>query len=257
MPSITRDGVRIHYELAGAGPPALLIHAFSGSHGSWVGYGFVERLQGHHQLILPDLRGHGLSDGPALPEAYRPEELAEDMVALLDALGVERVHCLGYSMGGLVALSLATRHPARLRTLALGSCSPYPPAPGHHRHELLALYERAAIEGPDALVEGIRAWAGGSISPAYEARLRAANIAAGAACLRWLAANPPDYSAALPGITLPCLIYCGDADANAADARRAAATMPQGRSITLPGMGHVQGAGASAEIAPHLLEHWR
>lgn len=255
MASVINDDVRIHYEVAGAGPPVLLIHAFSGSHKSWEGYGFVERLQAHHQLIMPDLRGHGASDAPERPEAYSIELIAADLVAVLDDLGLEEVHALGYSMGGLAGFALARDHPGRLRSLAVGGASPYPPQGGAARSVLLEFYERAAREGVESLVESIRQWAGG-ISPAYEARLRAANVRAGAACLRRMQERPPDFSTALPSLKLPCLLYTGEADDLLDAARRAAEALPQGRFVALPGMNPVQAAGASEELAPLLRAFW-
>lgn len=255
MPSIVRQGIRTSYELRGAGPPVLLIHAFSGNHSSWVGYGFVERLAAHHQLILPDVRGHGASDGPPDPDAYPLPELAADLIAVLDDLGLARVHAMGYSMGGLIGFTLAERHPERLRSLVAGGASPYPPDGPRLRGFLLELYERAAAEGVETLVEGIRAWAG-AISPAYEARLRAANVRAGAAFLRRIHEHPADFSAALPALDLPCLLYAGGRDDNFADAERAAAALPRARFVPLPDMNHVQAAGASAELAPQLLAFW-
>jgi pimeloyl-ACP methyl ester carboxylesterase len=255
MRSLLRRGVRTHYETIGAGPPVLLIHAFSGNHTSWIGYGFVERLQAHHQLILPDIRGHGASDGPSEPEAYRLADIADDLVAVLDNLGLEQVHAMGYSMGGVIGFALAQRHPQRLRSLVVGGASPYPPDGTRVRGFLLQLYERAVAEGVDTLVEGIRQWAG-TISPAYEARLRGANLRAGAASLRWIHDNPPDFTALLPTWNHPCLVYCGAADDVFAEAQRAAEALPRACFVTLPGMNHVQAAGASAELVPHLLAFW-
>lgn len=255
MRSLLRQGVRTHYETIGAGPPVLLIHAFSGNHTSWIGYGFVERLQAHHQLILPDIRGHGASDGPSEPEAYRLADIADDLVALLDDLGLERVHVMGYSMGALIGFTLAQRHPQRLRSLVVGGASPYPPDGPRVRDFLLELYERASTEGVETLVESIRQWAG-TISPAYEARLRGANVRAGAACLRWIHDNPPDFTANLPALHHPCLVYCGAVDDVFAEAQRAAKALPQARFVALPGLNHVQAAGASEALAPHLLAFW-
>lgn len=255
MPFAVNQGVRTHYVVEGSGPPVLLIHGFSGNHTSWVGYGFVAALRERFQLILPDVRGHGASDGPAEPEAYKLETRVADMVAILDDLGVERVHCLGYSMGGMMGYRLAQQHPHRLRSLAAGGASPFAGERLAEPGFLLTLYERAAVEGLDVLVEGIRAWAG-AITPAYEARLRSANVAAGAALLRWGYMHPPDFTEALPTLRLPVLLYCGDQDEPFADMQRAASLLPDSRFVALPGMNHVQAAGASAELAPVLTAFW-
>jgi pimeloyl-ACP methyl ester carboxylesterase len=134
--------------------------------------------------------------------------------------------------------------------------SPYATSRGDTRRFLLQLYEQAAREGVEALIAGMRAWAGGTITPEYEARLWAANVAGGAALLRWSNDTPADFSAALPAMTLPCLLYCGEGDEERAGMQRAAGELPNARWIALPGMNHVQAAGASAELAPELSAFW-
>jgi pimeloyl-ACP methyl ester carboxylesterase len=255
MPFVTNQGVRTHYGVEGNGPPVMLIHGFSGNHTSWIGYGFVAALRERFQLILPDMRAHGRSDGPADPAAYSLATFAADLIAVLDDLGIDRAHVLGYSMGGQIGYALAQHYPQRLRSLTVGGMSPYRTSRGDTRRFLLQLYEQAAQEGVETLIEGIRTWAGG-ITPEYEARLRAANIAAGAALLRWSIDNPADFSAALLAMTLPCLLYCGTADEELAGMQRAAGELPNARWIALPGMNHVQAAGASAELVPELSAFW-
>lgn len=255
MPFVTNQGVRTHYVVEGAGPPVLLIHGFSGNHTSWSGYGFVAPLRERFQLIMPDVRAHGQSDGPADPAAYSLDLLATDMVAILDDLGVERAHVLGYSMGGQIGYQLVHHHAARLRSLAVGGMSPDDPEPRDEPSFLLQLYERAAHEGTEVLVEGIRSWAG-AITPAYEARLRAANVSGGAAMLRWRHEHLEDFTAALPGMTLPCLLYCGEDDEEYEGMRRASTVLSNARFIGLPGMNHVQVSGASAQLVPELVAFW-
>jgi 3-oxoadipate enol-lactonase/4-carboxymuconolactone decarboxylase len=73
-------------------------------------------------LLVPDLRGHGETDAPW--DGYSLESLADDLLALLDQEGIERVHLLGYSWGGFVALAFAQRHPGRLHKLSLICTAP-------------------------------------------------------------------------------------------------------------------------------------
>ena len=255
MPFVTNQGVRTHYVVEGSGPPVLLIHGFSGNHTSWSGYDYVAPLRERFQLIMPDVRAHGQSDGPDDPAAYRMDLLAADMIAILDDLGIARAHVLGYSMGGGIGYALARDWPQRLRSLVVGGASPYDTEPRGEPSFLLELYERAAHEGTEVLVEGIRSWAG-AITPAYEARLRAANVSGGAALQRWGHEHRMDFTAALPGMTMPCLLYCGEDDDDYTDMQRAAAELPHARFIGLPGMNHVQVSGASAQLVPELVAFW-
>ena len=68
MPKIDRDGVNIHYEVHGSGPPLLLTHGYSSTSAMWQGQ--IEALSKHHKLVLWDMRGHGQSDYPEDPGAY-------------------------------------------------------------------------------------------------------------------------------------------------------------------------------------------
>lgn len=114
------DGVRMHYLVRGAGPPVLLVHGFSVSAGiNWVAPGIFDSLAARYTVIAPDLRGHGSSDKPREPAAYGAK-FVEDLVRLLDHLGVERAHVVGYSMGGAITLRLLASHPDRVASAVIG-----------------------------------------------------------------------------------------------------------------------------------------
>ena len=115
MPTVTVNGVTLHYEERGAGEPLLLVMGFGGDHLAW---GFqVLAFAEHYRVIAFDNRGVGQSDVPDVP--YTTRMMAEDAAGLLDALGVDRAHVLGVSMGGMIAQELALAHPRRVRTLQL------------------------------------------------------------------------------------------------------------------------------------------
>ena len=64
MPFATNNGLRIHYQIEGSGPPLVLQHGFTGSINGWRRYGYVEALAGDYRVVLVDARGHGQSDKP-------------------------------------------------------------------------------------------------------------------------------------------------------------------------------------------------
>ncbi|MFF2370227.1 alpha/beta hydrolase [Agromyces sp. NPDC058110] len=97
-----------------AGTPVLAVHGITASHRSWDV--FAEGLPGR-RVIAPDLRGRGRSN--ALPAPYTLVQHADDLVAVLDALGVDRAHVVGHSMGAFVSVRLAERHPDRVAGLSL------------------------------------------------------------------------------------------------------------------------------------------
>jgi 3-oxoadipate enol-lactonase len=114
------SGVRIAFEADGAGAPLLLIHGLG--YGRW-GWGpILAPLTESFRAVWFDNRGVGESDVP--PGPYTASTLAEDAVAVLDALDVERAHVLGTSLGGMVAQELAVSHPARVDRLVLACTTP-------------------------------------------------------------------------------------------------------------------------------------
>src|SRR3954463_11132451 len=88
MPKINRDGVDIHYEVHGSGPPLLLTHGYSSTSDMW--HGQIAALSKHHKLVLWDMRGHGQSDYPTDPNAYSEALTVADMAALLDEVGARQ-----------------------------------------------------------------------------------------------------------------------------------------------------------------------
>jgi len=108
---LTIDNIHISYDDCGSGPAVVLIHGFPLNRQMWqpqlkslAGAGF--------RVIAPDLRGFGESDAPE--GGYSMDRFADDIVALLDALTVERAVVAGMSMGGYVLLNLLERHPERV-----------------------------------------------------------------------------------------------------------------------------------------------
>jgi 3-oxoadipate enol-lactonase len=112
---------RLAWTEHGAGPPLLLIHGMMISGDMFEPV--VETLAARHRLIVPDLRGHGRSR--RLPPPYTVAQLAADLAALLDDLGLASVDVLGYSQGGAVAQQLACDHPDRCRRLVLACTYAY------------------------------------------------------------------------------------------------------------------------------------
>jgi pimeloyl-ACP methyl ester carboxylesterase len=114
------DGVKIHYRVWGNGEPIVLVHGFTASiDTNWVQPGVVDKLDDNFKVIALDLRGHGKSDKPHDVAAYG-DKMAEDVVRLLDHLGIEKAHIVGYSLGGFTTLKLVTLHPERFLSATLG-----------------------------------------------------------------------------------------------------------------------------------------
>jgi pimeloyl-ACP methyl ester carboxylesterase len=110
------------YKTAGKGEPVLLIHGLGGDHRGWE---FQEKdLAAHFHIIMPDLRGHGQTTVDELGMMIPPDLIADDLNALLEHLGLEKVHVVGISLGGLVAQNFVLRYPNRVNKLVLVDTTP-------------------------------------------------------------------------------------------------------------------------------------
>jgi 3-oxoadipate enol-lactonase len=116
MPLARVNGIELYYELRGSGAPVLFLNATGWPATVW-DLSCLPSIAEHFQTIAFDWRGVGRSTWA--PGPYSTDLLAEDAVALLDALGVERAHIFGMSMGGRVAQIMALRWPERVRSLVL------------------------------------------------------------------------------------------------------------------------------------------
>lgn len=112
------NGIRLKYDVSGAGDPVLLIAGLSMPGAMWGPQ--VKALAPHHRVVTFDNRGIGETDLPPEP-VYTMAQLADDAAALLRELKIDRAHVVGVSMGGTVGLELALRHPQLVRSLVLVS----------------------------------------------------------------------------------------------------------------------------------------
>lgn len=111
---------QIHFVEQGSGSPVLLLHGAFGSGANFIQRELGASLARRYRVIAPDSLAHGGSDAPCDRNRYGARQRALHLVAVLDALGIERAHVVGYSMGGWMASALATYHPERVASLAIG-----------------------------------------------------------------------------------------------------------------------------------------
>jgi len=115
MPTVKSNGISINYEECGSGEPLLLIMGLSAPGAAWGQH--VEEYKKHFRCIILDNRGAGASDKPA--GDYTTELMASDSVNVMDALGLERFHINGISMGGAIAQQIAIKHPSRVKSCVI------------------------------------------------------------------------------------------------------------------------------------------
>jgi 3-oxoadipate enol-lactonase len=141
MGKVKIDSIELYYEEHGSGDPLLLIMGLAADSVAWMFQipAFAER----YRTIVFDNRGVGRSDKP--PGPYSIHQMANDTAGLLDALGIERAHVVGVSMGGMIAQELALNHPQRVRGLVLACTYPEPDADVERQREFSLKQFRGSI----------------------------------------------------------------------------------------------------------------
>lgn len=246
MPHASHRGIRIHYETEGEGPPLLLHHGFTSHLMAWRYYGYVQKLKAHHRVIMLDARGHGHSDKPHTPGAYAMQERVGDVLAVLDAAGVEQVHYFGYSMGGRIGFALAGQAPERLLSLAIGGAHPYP-------DERFDAFKKVDGSDVDAFIAALEKVIDEKLPREMKLLLAGQDLRAFSAAAKVM----PPMETALPKVTMPCLMFAGDHDGRHDLVKRCAESLAHARFVSLPGLNHMSAVSRSAEVVPLLLDFLR
>ncbi len=223
------DGVKINYQVFGEGKPIVLVHGFASSlQGNWVDTRWIEALTPIRQVIALDCRGHGKSGKPHDPEAYAGDAMSDDVIRLMDHLGIERADLFGYSMGGGISLRLLTRHPERFASVVLGGVgNVLARRPGGRANvpEALLAEDPSAITDPVA--KGFRDFAEANKNDlkALAAHMQAPRAAVDLDALR--------------RVSLPVLIVIGEGDVLVGSPKDLAAAIPGARLVTIPDRDHL------------------
>ena len=224
MPTATtNDGVTLYYEETGAGTPVIFVHEFAGDMRSWEPQ--LRHFGQRYRAIAYNARGYPPSAVPPDPASYNQARAADDILAILDHLAVDRAHIVGLSMGGFATLHFGFRHPARARSLMVGGCG-YGAEPGQRER----FKNEAAIIAAALKSEGMEAFAAkyayGPTRVQFEnkdprgfaefARQLAEHSALGSANTQLgVQAERPslyDLVAEMKKLTVPTLILTGDED---------------------------------------------
>ena len=244
---------------AGEGEVVLLLHGLGGSRTAWRSQ--LDGLSTRHRVVAWDLPGYGASavlDGPLTFPA-----LADAVARLLDALGTDRAHVVGLSMGGMIAQHAALHHPDRVRSLALLSTSPAfgldGTRPEDWRAARLAPLDAGRQPGDDA-VGVITAIAGPDISAAAVAEQAAAmGRITGPAVRRAIdCLVTHDLRGYLDQITAPALVMTGalDRETPPAYGHALADALTAATFRIVPGAGHLLPAEAPAVVNAALADHF-
>lgn len=251
------QGARLHYELQGDGFPVVLLHGGLLDLRVWDGQ--VGPLARHFTLLRYDLRGFGKTEAPAGP--YAPYE---ELAALLDRFSMDRVHVIGHSLGGRIALDFALAWPERVSCLVLVApgINGAPPSPEEYAWYATIVGSGKGLE-PRAIAE---AWLGSDYLAAAMARPELAPVVRqwaldnlgglkpGANSPRAL--EPAAYGR-LEELRMPTLVVVGDRDnpAMRRNAEALARRVPAPTLVTLPGVGHLPHLERPADFNRAVLDY--
>jgi YbgC/YbaW family acyl-CoA thioester hydrolase len=258
---ITVNGVSLAVEIRGDGPAVLLVHGYPFDRTIWRDQ--IDALEGHRR-IAPDLRGMGESDAPDL--GYGMAIYADDLAALLDALGVDDVVLCGLSMGGYVIFEFLRRWRSRVRGLILiDTRAEADGAEARRARDAAAATARES--GAEAVAEAMlpKVLSPGTLQHDPETaervrRIMAATPVAGMVGALAAMRDRHDSTGLLPTLAgLPTLVIVGEDDSVTPpeSARRMAAAIPGARLVILPGAGHVPPVEQPAAVTATLREFLR
>lgn len=255
----TDDGLELNVRLEGEAsrPVVMLGHSIGCDLTMWDAQ--AAALQPRFRVLRFDRRGHGRSQVPAGPADIA--RLGHDVLAILDALALERVSYVGISQGGMEALWLGAHAPARIERLVVANSAPWLGMP----ERLQAAIDTASQQG----AAGMAVLASGFLERWMPADWRSQEPAAWEALLRGFAGMSPEGFAAcaavlrdvdlrpvLGRITAPTLVVAGGAEGAAVleGARALAGSLPAGRLAVIPGGGHLTSLDHPAEFNRLLLD---
>ncbi|UOG23248.1 3-oxoadipate enol-lactonase [Gordonia amicalis] len=249
--------VQVHAVVSGRadGPAVVLSNSLGSTHRMWDAQ--LAALESRFRVVRYDTRGHGESPVPQGP--YTIDDLADDVIALLDRLDIEQAHLVGLSLGGMTMMRVAARNPERVRRLAvLCTGAQLPPAQ--------AWLDRAATvraQGTGAVAEAVvQRWftpehlsTYGSSRKFHEDMVAATPAEGYAACCEVIAAM--DLRDDLPSIVAPTLAIAGADDPATPPAKleEIADNVQQGRLLVVPDSAHLANAQQPDIINPALIEH--
>jgi pimeloyl-ACP methyl ester carboxylesterase len=257
----------VHVEMAGSGPPLVLVHGFGGSTYSW--RRVMPRLAESFRVVAVDLNGFGYTQRPRDHARYTREAQGELVLAVMDALGFKTAHLMGHSYGGGISLWIAWKHPERLRSLVLVDSSA--PTYAYDRRSrvasfrpLTAAFLRTWMLRPSTVRKALlRSFYDDSLVTdelvqAYWERIRIEGVVDAYVGLTVPVRGPVD-TVVLEEIRVPTLVVWGAQDEviSAESGRRATERMPRGEFVLLEKTGHVPMEERPEELLGHVLPFLR
>ena len=255
MPYATNpiDGVRTSFEDSGGrGQPVLVYPGFTDPLEYAKTSALAQALHDDFRLIYADHRGQGRSDKPHEVASYDLTTRVADAIAVLDALGIERAHYIGFSLGARLGFAIGEHAPDRLLSLALCGNQPYEWPDGPLIRGVSEAVAAGRAHGMAALVETWESSIGERFPEPQRTWMLANDPLALDALLRSTLSEGP-ISQNLRKWSVPCLIYAGAEDEMHEGATRAATEIPGAIFLSLPGHTHFSAERVADELLPHVL----
>jgi pimeloyl-ACP methyl ester carboxylesterase len=260
MPYATNpaDHVRTYFEdSGGGGEPVLVYPGFTDPLGYAKASPLAQALDEEFRLIFADHRGQGRSDKPHDIASYALTSRVADAVAILDALGIERAHYIGFSWGARLGFAIGEHAPRRVLSLVLCGNQPYAwPVDGPMLRAVSGTVAAGREHGMVAFVETWEAAIGERFPEPGRSWVLENDPLALDAEFRSLSVEGP-ISQDLTKWNIPCLIYAGEDDELHENAARAAAEIPGAAFVSLPGHSHLSAERVSDQLLPRVLELFR
>jgi pimeloyl-ACP methyl ester carboxylesterase len=230
------DGVQIYFEEHGSGEPVVLVHGFaSRAEHNWGVTQWFTALAPHYRVVALDCRGHGKSGKPHDPAAYRRATMGDDVIRLIDHLGIKRTLIMGYSMGGRIVTELLLSHPERLRAAVLGGIgATTASAPSFSRQPIVdAMLTEDISSITDERARGFRQFAESAGN----------DLKALAACMSGRSGDLTAEQIAARNIRVPVMIVIGTRDLLVGNPTLLRDAIPGSKLVMLEGRDHLNAPG--------------
>lgn len=249
MENVRCEGSNICYSDQGEGDVIVLLHGFCGSSEYWEKV--IPLLTANYRVIAPDLRGHGASDAPL--GAYTIEQMADDVLSVLNALEIPDCYLLGHSLGGYITLSFAQRYASRLKGFGLIHSSGYPDSEEAKENRLKSvsmIQNEGIFAFIDQLVPGLFAPGAAPLLPERAKEIGYKTPPQGAVGAAMAMRERPDRRDVISATALPVLLVAGAEDSKVSAERTFTSDNANITKATISGVGHM----SMLEAPEHLVQ---
>jgi len=242
----------LNYQTVGSGKSLILLHGFGLNRTIWDQV--ISYLPPNIQVLTPDLRGHGKSFVPS--GIYRMEEMAEDILRLMNHLAIEKAVLAGHSMGGYIALAFAQNYPERLESLALITTNARPDAPEKRNARIIDMHKVEQL-GSNVIAENLapRLSQDPILVNAMQMIINSTDpqgiVGSGLGM-----ADRPDRMNVLATLNVPLLVVAGSDDliTPLSACEEMALVAPSGKLVVMNGVGHLPMLEAPLRLSEELCK---